>query len=89
MPFAPVADMGKKDPEPVSEPETTKYMHAAAIGKNIYMEDARNALLEIPSELMRGKESLYDIIVKKNRLRGLGVLLVIIALFVAVSGVLR
>ena len=93
MPFAPLVDRVKKMPEPVSEPEEEsekKYMHAANIPrKNIYIDDAREALVGIPSELMRDKETIYNVIVKKNRLRGLGVLLVLIALLMAVFGVLR
>jgi hypothetical protein len=98
MPLAPPMDRVEKIPEPVSEPEEQS-IAAASYGKdltnltkmrkNVYIEDAQGALLGIPSDLMRGKESIYTVIVKKNRLRGLGVLLVIIALLMAVSGVLR
>jgi len=91
MPFAPVVDrIVEKIPEPVSEPGGKEQnMHAATIEKNTYIQDAQDALLGIPSELMRGNESVYHVIRKRNRLRGLGVLLVLIALLVAVSGVLR
>jgi hypothetical protein len=77
---------GEKKEAPVSEPTG---MHAAMQNTNIYMDDARDALLGIPSELMRGNESVYNVIVKKNRLRGLGVLLVIIALIAGVLGLVR
>lgn len=90
MPLATIVDREEKIPEPVSEPgKKEQNMHAATIENNMYIQDAQDALLGIPSELMRGNESVYQVIRKGNRLRGLGVLLVIIALLVAVSGVLR
>jgi hypothetical protein len=90
-PFAPLVDRVEKTPEPVSEPEEQSIAAAKSVDlrKNVYIGNAQDALLGIPSELMRGNESIYNVIVKKNRLRGLGVLLVLIALLMAVFGVLR
>ena len=55
----------------------------------VYIDSTRDALVGIPDDLMAGRGSLYEVFTKNHRLRGLGVLLVVIALFVAVSGLLR
>ena len=51
--------------------------------------EATEALLGIPAELASGRGSAYDIVTRGNRLRGLGIILVCIALFAAVLGLMR
>lgn len=53
------------------------------------LETARNSLVGIPSDLVSGRGTLQEIFTKENRLRGLGIILVLIAVFVAVSGLIR
>ena len=52
-----------------------------------FIEDAREALVGIPADAVSGRGSLYEVLTKNNRLRGLGVLLIVLALFVGVFGV--
>lgn len=49
------------------------------------LEQARDALVGIPADLLAGRGSLQEIFTKGNRLRGLGIILVLVAVFAAVS----
>jgi hypothetical protein len=51
--------------------------------------EASEALLGIPAELASGRGSVYDIVTRGNRLRGLGIILVCIALCAAILGLMR
>ncbi len=51
--------------------------------------DAREAVVGIPADLIAGRGTVYEIVTRNNRLRGIGIVLVIIALFAAVSGLFR
>ena len=51
--------------------------------------DAREAVVGIPADLIAGRGTMYEIVTRNNRLRGIGIVLVLIALFAAVSGLFR
>ena len=53
------------------------------------MDDAREALVGIPGDLLAGRGSLFDVATRNNRLRGLGIILVLIALCAAVFELFR
>jgi hypothetical protein len=55
----------------------------------VAMDDAREALVGIPGDLLAGRGSLYDVATRNNRLRGLGIILVLIALCAAVFELFR
>lgn len=54
-------------------------------GSMSLLETAREALVGIPADLLAGRGSLQEIFTKGNRLRGLGIILVLVAVFAAVS----
>jgi hypothetical protein len=72
------------NPVSSSEKEVQKYQSSTFVS---FIEDAREALVGIPADAVSGRGSLYEILTKNNRLRGLGVLLIVLALFVGVFGV--
>lgn len=51
--------------------------------------DAREAVVGIPADLIAGRGTMYKIVTRNNRLRGIGIVLVLIALIAAVSGLFR
>jgi hypothetical protein len=53
-----------------------------------FLQDAREALVGIPADFLARRGTLYQIITKQNRLRGLGVLLIAIALVLSLSNIL-
>lgn len=53
------------------------------------LEDAREALVGIPADFLAQRGTVYEIITRQNRLRGLGVILILIALAITVSGILH
>lgn len=55
-----------------------------------FLDNAREALLGIPSDLMSGTGgTLYEVFTRRHRLRGLGVILVLVALLAALGALLR
>ena len=52
-------------------------------------DNAREALVGVPADLLAGRGTLYDIVTRNNRLRGLGIILVFIAIFAAVFELFR
>jgi len=53
-----------------------------------FLQDAREALVGIPADFLARRGTLYAIITKQNRLRGLGVVLIAIALVLSISSIL-
>lgn len=53
---------------------------------NMYITDAKEALTGIPADLLSGTGTLIETFTKNNRLRGLGVILVLFAVLFAVLG---
>lgn len=53
------------------------------------LADAREALVGIPTDFAANNGTVYEILTRNNRLRGLGTLLVLIAIFAAVSEILH
>ena len=53
-----------------------------------FLRDAREALVGIPADFLAKRATVYDIITKQNRLRGIGVILIAIALVLAISNIL-
>ena len=51
--------------------------------------DAREAVVGIPADLLAGRGTMYEIFTRNNRLRGIGIVLVLIALFAAMAGLFR
>jgi hypothetical protein len=51
--------------------------------------DAHDAVFGIARDVMSGNGSLYEVVSKNNRLRGLGVLLVILSILAAIFDILR
>lgn len=88
-PPLPRAPVGPDRPlDKIEKKEEKKESIAEAAQVVSIFESSRDALVGIPSDLLAGRGSLMEIFTKNNRLRGLGVILVLIAVFVAVSGLL-
>lgn len=51
--------------------------------------EAHEALMGIPADITSGRGTMYEIVTRGNRLRGIGFILVIIALIAAVFGLMR
>jgi hypothetical protein len=89
---APVMEFTWPETKEKEEEKTEKKTAVAAV-KSIYhgggemslLENARDALVGIPADLLAGRGSLQEIFTKGNRLRGLGIIFVLVAVFVAVS----
>jgi len=82
----------KKNVVPVKIPEKDSVNKEFALQEEnpvVSLGEAREALIGIPSDLLAGRGSLYQIITRNNRLRGIGIVLVIVALTAAVLGLFR
>ena len=82
----------KKNVVPVKIPEkdsVNKEFALQEVNPVVSLGEAREALIGIPSDLLAGRGSLYQIITRNNRLRGIGIVLVIVALTAAVLGLFR
>lgn len=53
------------------------------------VESAREALVGIPTDFLAQRGTVYEMVTKNNRLRGLGFILVSIALVLALTGILH
>lgn len=53
------------------------------------LTDAKEALVGIPSDFTSNNGTVYEILTRNNRLRGLGTILVLIAIFAAISEILH
>ena len=71
------------------EDQTNQSKVGQSVGYISYVDDAKEAVLGIPADITTGREPLYDVVTKKNRLRGIGFLLVFIAVILAVLGLVR
>jgi len=89
--FTGTEEKSKEDGKKTEKTEKTENKQAASTyheGKGSSMsllETAREALVGIPADLLAGRGSLQEIFTKGNRLRGLGIILVLVAVFAAVS----
>lgn len=87
------APSGKASPVPPekkpNEKPESKFQVSNNIGLIGYFESAREALIGIPADLLAGRGTVYDVFTKNNRLRGLGLVFVCIALLLAFSQLLR
>jgi hypothetical protein len=79
----------EEDGKKTEKTEKTENKQAASTyhgGRSMsLLETAREALVGIPADLLAGRGSLQEIFTKDNRLRGLGIILVLVAVFAAVS----
>ena len=85
--FTGTEEKSKKE-EDGKKTEKTENKQAASTyhgGSMSLLETAREALVGIPADLLAGRGSLQEIFTKGNRLRGLGIILVLVAVFAAVS----
>lgn len=51
--------------------------------------NAREAIVGIPADLAAGRGSLYEVFTRNDRLRGLGVLFLVVGLLIAIAGLFR
>jgi hypothetical protein len=84
-PRAPVVEFTRTEEESKKEGKKTENKIENVQSSMSLLETARDALVGIPADLLAGRGSLQEIFTKSNRLRGLGIILVLIAVFVAVS----
>ena len=90
-PRAPVVEFaGTEEKSKTEDGKKTENKQAASTdhegkGSMSLLETAREALVGIPADLLAGRGSLQEIFTKGNRLRGLGIMLVLVAVFAAVS----
>lgn len=77
---------GKKTDKKTEKTENKQAASTYHGGRSMsLLETAREALVGIPADLLAGRGSLQEIFTKDNRLRGLGIILVLVAVFAAVS----
>lgn len=81
-PIAPAAPPEKPSVTNVPMPEERPNVTSLAT-------EAHEALLGIPADITSGRGTMYEIVTRGNRLRGLGFILVCFALFAALLGLLR
>lgn len=71
--------------KPVDDTATRKKEDISIIQ---FFQDAREALVGIPADMLAKQGTMYDIVTTKNRLRGIGVVLIVIALVLAITDII-
>lgn len=74
----------RMQPKKSKEKPGVQYVSNQSIDPAVSLSEAREALVGIPADLLTGRGTPYEIFTQNNRLRGIGVLLIVAALFVAV-----
>jgi hypothetical protein len=70
------------------QPQTEETSIKMDISSSSFLDSAREALMGIPADLLAGRGSLYEVFTRNNRLRGLGVILILVSLIVSMSRLL-